>query len=277
MSEPGTTPTPPTEADLAIEERALKQEEFAARREKAKVKLAATTAPWWRGADPLVLAVVAGVFTLAGNTYLAYYNARATIAQETIRATDALKQEEKKAADDLELEREKAKATLILQAVSTSDPAAARRNLLFFLDGGLIKDEDQKIHNALEKYAPVLPSASGQPTRTPPTTPESYNDAFWSANLRPEWVSQLDASLEHIIARSRDWSMWLKRSTHLGTSLACSGCLKREAISLGISSTEIHLPVAPSISRWVTLKTGHRRRASTPGNIARSMAFDFIH
>jgi len=200
MSEPGTTPTPPTVADLAIEERALKQEEFAARREEAKVKLAATTAPWWRGADPLVLAVVAGVFTLAGNTYLAYYNARATIAQETIRATDALKQEEKKAADDLELEREKAKATLILQAVSTSDPAAARRNLLFFLDGGLIKDEDQKIHNALEKYAPVLPSASGQPTRTPPTTPESYNDAFWSANLRPEWVSQLDASLEHIVS-----------------------------------------------------------------------------
>jgi lysozyme family protein len=200
MSEPGTTPTPPTEADLATEERALKQEEFAARREEARVKLAATTAPSWRSADPLVLAVVAGIFTLAGNTYLAYYNARATRDQEAIKATNALKQEETKAKNDLDLEREKAKASLILQAVSTNDPAAARRNLLFFLDGGLIKDDDNKIHAALDKYSPVLPSASGQPSRPPPTTPESYNDAFWSANLRPEWIAQLDHDLSLVTA-----------------------------------------------------------------------------
>jgi lysozyme family protein len=200
MPDSETTSTPSAETDLVTEERVLKQQEFAARREEAKVKLAATTAPWWRGADPLVLAVVAGVFTLAGNTFLAYYNAQATIKQEATKAANALDQEEKKAADDLALEREKAKATLILQAVSTNDPATARRNLLFFLDGGLIKDEDNKIHAALDKYSPVLPSASGQPSRPPPTTPESYNDAFWGANLRPEWIAQLDRDLSLVTA-----------------------------------------------------------------------------
>lgn len=200
MSDPETTPTPPNEVDLATEERLLKQEEFAARREEARLKLKATSARWWQGADPLLLAVIAGIFTLAGNMFLAAYNSHATIEQEKTKAEHALRQEEKKAKDDLELEREKAKATLILQAVSTNDSDAARRNLLFFLDGGLIKDDGGKIRAALDKYAPVLPSASGQTTRTPPTTPEAYNDAFWSANLRPEWISKLDATLDRIIA-----------------------------------------------------------------------------
>jgi lysozyme family protein len=204
MPEPEMTPVAPTEAELASEERTLKHEEFVARREEAKVKLAATTAPWWRGPDPLVLAVVAGVFTLAGNTFLAYYNAQATIKQEATKAANALDQEEKKAADDLALEREKAKATLILQAVSTNDPATARRNLLFFLDGGLIKDEDNKIHAALEKYSPVLPSSSGQASRPPPTSPASYDEYFWNATVRPEWVPQLDTTVQHIVgARPR--------------------------------------------------------------------------
>jgi lysozyme family protein len=199
MPKPETAPVPPTDADLATEERLLRREEFAARRAEATQKLNASTAPWWRGADPLLLAVVAGVFTLAGNTFLAYYNSQATIKQETTKAANALKEEERKAADDLALEREKAKATLILQAVSTNDPATARRNLLFFLDGGLIKDEDNKIHAALEKYSPVLPSSSGQASRPPPTSPASYEDYFWSANIRPEWVPQLDTTLEHIV------------------------------------------------------------------------------
>jgi lysozyme family protein len=194
-----TAVTTPDGADLAAEERALKHEEFAARREEARVKLRATAAPWWRGADPLVLAVVAGVLTLGGNTFLAYYNAKATIAQEKTKAENALRQEEKKAADDLELEKEKAKATLILQAVSTNDPATARRNLLFFLDGGLIKDDDQKIHQALDKYAPVLPSSSGQASRLPPASPAGYDDVFWNAAVRPEWVPQLDRLLAKMI------------------------------------------------------------------------------
>jgi lysozyme family protein len=200
MPEPEIPASPPTESELAAEERALKHDEFVARREEAKAKLAATTTPWWRGADPLVLAVVAGVFTLAGNTFLAYYNAQETIKQETTKATNALSQEERKAANDLSLEREKAKATLILQAVSTNDPATARRNMLFFLDGGLIEDDDNKIHAALEKYSPVLPSASGRSSRPPPNSSAAYDDYLSSAGIRPEWLSQVDGYVEKLIS-----------------------------------------------------------------------------
>lgn len=175
----------PTEA--ATEELAVKREELAVRRAEAQAKLTGTTRSWWRGADPLVLAVVAGILTIGGNSFLAYFNAKA--------ATD---QESNKAANALAVEKEKAKATLIIQAVSTDDPATARRNLFFFLDAGIIADPDQKIRAAVEKYAPVLPSASGQPTR-PPSTPETYNDAFWGASLRPDWIKQLDAGIARIV------------------------------------------------------------------------------
>jgi lysozyme family protein len=177
-----TSSAPPTEA--ATEELAIKREELAVRRAEAQAKLTMATRPSWRGADPLVLAVVAGIFTIGGNTFLAYFNAKAATDQERTKASNAL-----------EVEKEKAKATLIIQAVSTDDPATARRNLFFFLDAGIIRDPDQKIRAAVEKYAPVLPSVSG---RTPPSTPETYNDAFWSASLRPEWIKQLDASLSRI-------------------------------------------------------------------------------
>jgi lysozyme family protein len=204
MPDSEATITAPTDADLAADERALRREELAARREEAQAKLKAAAAPVRRATDPLVLAVVAGILTLAGNTLLAYYNSNATIVQERTKADNALKQEERKAADDLALEREKAKATLILQAVATNDPEAARRNLLFFLDGGLIKDDDQKIHKALEKYAPVLPSSSGQASRPPPASANDYESAFWEATLRPEWTNQLDSVLSKIIdARPR--------------------------------------------------------------------------
>jgi lysozyme family protein len=177
----------------ATEELAVKREELAVRRAEAQAKLAGATRSWWRGADPLVLAVVAGILTIGGNTFLAYFNARAATEQEKSKADNALA-----------VEKEKAKATLIIQAVSTDDPATARRNLFFFLDAGIIQDPDQKIRAAVEKYAPVLPSASGQPTRTPPSTPETYNDAFWGASLRSDWIKQLDAGIALIVeARPR--------------------------------------------------------------------------
>jgi lysozyme family protein len=199
MADPDAPPTKSTKVNLAAEELAVKRDEFAARLAEAKVKLKAASAPWWRGADPLVLAVIAGVLTLAGNMFLAYYNAKAATDQERTKAFNALNQEATKASNALDLEKEKAKAALIVQAISTDDLQTARRNILFFLDGGLIKDEKGKIRAALEKYGPVLPSASGQASRTPPNTPESYNDAFWSASLRPEWIGQLDVSLTRII------------------------------------------------------------------------------
>jgi lysozyme family protein len=196
-----STPTTAT-SDLAAEELRVKRQELAVRRLEARAKFRMAAKPWWRAADPLVLAVVAGILTLGGNTFLAFFNSRA-----------ATNQERTKAANALEVEKEKAKATLIIQAVSTDDPATARRNLFFFLDAGIIRDPDQKIRAAVEKYAPVLPSASGQPTRTPPTTPEAYNDAFWGAALRPEWIKPLDAGLSKI-TEARPRLEKIAQSTH---------------------------------------------------------------
>jgi lysozyme family protein len=205
MPEPPTTPPPPPrDADLAAQERELRRQEFAARSAEAKAKLAAASKSWWRNADPLLLAVIAGIFTLAGNTYVAYFNANATREQEAKKAANALAEEKVKAADELGLEREKAKATLILQAVSTNDPDAARRNMLFFLDGGLIEDRDGKIRSALDKYAPVLPSQSGQASLPLPTSPDAYESYFWSANIRPQRIEIVDAVVKRLIdARPR--------------------------------------------------------------------------
>jgi lysozyme family protein len=192
-------PNAPNDADLAAEERSLKRQEFAARLEEARVKLKGASASWWRAADPLVLAVVAGVLTLAGNLFVAWYNAKEARAQEEGRASASLQQQKSKAADDLALEREKAKANLILQAVSTNDADTARRNMLFFLDGGLIEDTNARIRTALDKYAPVLPSASGQ-VSAPPTTPDAYENYFWSANLRSDRLAQIDALVDKLTA-----------------------------------------------------------------------------
>ena len=111
-------------ASRRIDENAVKLAEFTARRAEAEAKLVAISAPWWRHrADPLVLAVAAGVFTLAANIGVAWYNAGNQLEQEKIKANNAL-----------DLEREKAKSTLIVQAVSTDDTEKAQRNVLFFLE-----------------------------------------------------------------------------------------------------------------------------------------------
>src|SRR5262249_44005133 len=181
-------PGSPADASIGDEELAVRREELKVRQGEASAKLRSTAAPWWSKADPLVLAVAAGVFTLAGNIGVAWYNGRESAAQENLKAANALA-----------LEREKAKSTLIIQAVSTDDPAAAQRNLSFFLDSGLLPDEGNKIREAAKKYAPVLPSASGG-TRAPPTTAEAYSNYFWSMNLRPEALSSADKTSERIVA-----------------------------------------------------------------------------
>lgn len=188
MVEPSQPAPGTSDPDFTAEENAVKREELDARRQEARAKLIAAKAPWWRRADPLVLAVSAGVFTLAGNMYIAWYNAQNSINEENSRAQHAL-----------DLEKEKAKASLIIQALSTSDATAARRNLLFFVNAGLIADGDGKIRDAAEKYGPVLPSAAGT-TSNPPTTADAYTAAFWSATLRPDWIGAIDGTVNKLIA-----------------------------------------------------------------------------
>jgi kumamolisin len=131
---------------LTSEELEVKAAELRVRRLEASKALLAAKSPWWRRADPLVLAIFAGVATLLGN----------------------LAVERRKATDDLALEQAKARYNLVLQAMATNDAEVAKRNVHFFIDAGLLEDADCKIRNAIDQDQPVLPSLSGIAPLMPP-------------------------------------------------------------------------------------------------------------
>lgn len=156
----GTLPEPPAApdvSDLRRQEHDVKLKELDVRSREADRALAQGTAPWWRRADPLVLAVIAAIITLAGNMLVAYYNSSANRAQELEKANNELVQGREKANNELNLEKQKARYTLILQAIGTGDPKIAEQNIKFFIDAGLLDDRDAKIAQALLKFRPVLP------------------------------------------------------------------------------------------------------------------------
>jgi hypothetical protein len=83
---------------LTPEELAVKTEELEVRRLEAAKAMATLSSPWWRRADPLVVAIFAGALTLLGNMSVTIVN-----------NYNSLQQEQKKAADDLALEQAKAR------------------------------------------------------------------------------------------------------------------------------------------------------------------------
>jgi hypothetical protein len=145
MSSEPTNPGTPTSDELEV-----KAAELQVRRLEANAKLEDSRSPWWRRANPLVLAIFAGALTLLGNMTVALVNNRSNLTQE--RA---------KAADDLKLEQAKARYNLVLQAMATNDATAAKRNIRFFIDAGLLEDADCKIRDAIDQDQPVLPALSG--------------------------------------------------------------------------------------------------------------------
>jgi kumamolisin len=149
------------DADLRRQEDAVKLKELDVRGREAEKALAQGAAPWWRRADPLFLAVIVGAFTIAGNMLVAYFNSRTSLAQER-----------EKADNELKLEKQKARYTLILQAIGTGDPKTAEQNIKFFIDAGLLQDEDEKIAKALLRFRPVLPSAGATSRPQPLEVPE---------------------------------------------------------------------------------------------------------
>ncbi len=102
--------------------------------------------------DQILLALVGAILALVGNLVVSVVNNRNSIAQDKL-----------KAASDLELEKQKAKYDLILQSIATNDPEAAKRNIEFFIGSRLLDDADGAIRDALARFSPVLPSASGAP------------------------------------------------------------------------------------------------------------------
>jgi hypothetical protein len=138
-------PSPPSPEELAV-----KAAELQVRRLEAAKAMADISSPWWRRADPLTLAIFAGVLTLLGNMGVALLNGYESVSQE-----------QKKASDDLALEQAKARYNLVLQAMATNSAEIAKRNVHFFIDAGLLKDDDCLIREAIDKDQPVLPALSG--------------------------------------------------------------------------------------------------------------------
>ena len=151
---------PDHESDpLKSKELEVKAAELEVRQREAEKALVATRAPWWRRADPLLLAVLAGVITLLGNVAVTLVNNYNSLAQERL-----------KASDDLALEQKKARYNLVLQAMATNSAEIANRNIRFFIDAGLLEDGDCKIRDAIDRDQPVLPSLSGTAPPTPAGT-----------------------------------------------------------------------------------------------------------
>jgi kumamolisin len=149
--------TPDTDPDpLKSEELEVKAAELQVRRLEAEKALATTKSRWWRRADPLVLAISVGILTLIGNMAVTFINSWSSVNQERL-----------KASDDLALEQKKARYNLVLQAMATNNAEIANRNIRFFIDAGLLDDDDCKIREAIDRDQPVLPSLSGTAPPTP--------------------------------------------------------------------------------------------------------------
>lgn len=96
--------------------------------------------PLRKGLPTVVLSAAAGLFTLFGTLLGAYFQGNQNLA----------------------LEREKAQNEVIIKVIETGDTEKAKKNLLFLIAAGLIKDPDGKIARAAAdpKTAPVLPAPS---------------------------------------------------------------------------------------------------------------------
>jgi poly(3-hydroxybutyrate) depolymerase len=193
-----------TTEELAIEEIAIKRKELDVREREADEALALAGAPWWRRADPLVLAILAAALSIAGNVIVAAYNNQATISQDATKGENILQQEKEKAANDLALEQQKARYTLILQAMATTDPRTADRNINFFIDSGLLQDADNKIRDALAKYNPVLPAAS------PTQAAETQVLPSLNANLAESSISGFSSGAFMAVQFATVWSSIIK-------------------------------------------------------------------
>ena len=159
------------ETAASNEEAAVKRLELRARKIEAEQTLAAARAPWWRRADTLTVAVLAGALTLLGNAWVAYLNSQSTRS----------------------LEEAKARYNLVLQAMATNSEPVARRNIHFFIDAGLLADPDCKIRRAIDQDSPVLPALAA-------TVPPTQGSTHWAPEIAAlyDFPTELDGRGETI-------------------------------------------------------------------------------
>jgi hypothetical protein len=114
--------------------------ELALKREELELKKADVErqSRFWNQFSPVALALFATFIGLIGNLVVTFIQGR----------------------NNAEIESRKSQAAMIAEAIKTGDEAKAKRNLLFFLDAGLITDPDGRIRTALQQPSgtPVLPS-----------------------------------------------------------------------------------------------------------------------
>jgi hypothetical protein len=256
--EPGSVPSEDLlklrEIQFRRAEAEVKDKELDVRRAEAEVARLAASAPWWRNSNALIIALFAGIITLAGNVWVAYYNGVNTREQEHDRSTASLNEEKLRASNALEVEREKAKSTLILQAIATNDATKAYQNLQFFIESGVLTDTDQKIIEAAKKYPPFLPAAGPLTADTDPLG--SYNadpsessvsgfssGAFMAVQFATAWSSAIKGV--GIVAGGPDWCAQGAVGNETFASLQATGpCMKGPLRDLG--------PIFSKIDSWAS-------------------------
>ena len=172
------TDTPSSkETSLAAKELEVKRLELEARRAEAQQKLAAADTSWlkWlKQSSPTVLAaLLTAALGLLGATLTAH--------------------------SSLEVEKEKNKGALILQAISTSNPDTAMKNIEFLAKAKFFGETSQTVLDALpkeSKNSPVLPVSSasslhgsslcfGRPAGSPCANGVGWCDGIGICSLTP--------------------------------------------------------------------------------------------
>lgn len=105
----------------------------------------ATNSPWL---NPLVIAVFVAALGLLGNSLVAFFNN----------------------LNSQKVERQRAQSNLVFEAIKTGSQDAACKNLVFFVDLGLLDDPNKAIREVCKAYskgAPSLPASNLSDWRAP--------------------------------------------------------------------------------------------------------------
>lgn len=136
----------PKSLELELKERevAAREREVAAKEREVAAKEKELQRSRWT--SPLVIGLIAATLGLLGNLTVAIVNNKAT----------------------RDVERRKEQNNLVVELIRTGDPGKAAKNLLFFLDHGLLDDPDGSIRKSLadQQTTPVLPAAATPSVKT---------------------------------------------------------------------------------------------------------------
>jgi hypothetical protein len=148
--------------------------------------------------DPFLVAAIVAIIGIFGNLAVAWYNGKEQRKLEGERATNSLDLEERKADEQRALEAQQAESDRILEVIKTGDSDAARRNMGFLLDAGLIRQP--ALVASLRTYLETHPATLG------PALPPAgggfvfQRDARLTETAEQQMRSSLDAYVQYLTA-----------------------------------------------------------------------------